>query len=147
MVDSVSPARRSEIMRAVRSSNTKPELAVRRALWSAGFRYGRSRARKLPGSPDLVFPALKAVVFVHGCFWHGHNCSLARVPKSNREFWVEKVRTNRARDARVTRKLRRMGWHAYVVWECSLASSTARVARRLGRLREAAQSPHRSDAI
>lgn len=137
MVDTVSPTRRSEIMRSIRGSGTKPEMAVRRAMWAAGFRYGRSARRRLPGTPDLVFPGLGAVVFVHGCFWHGHGCDLGRVPKTNREFWVAKFQTNRARDARVVRKLRKAGWHVFTIWECRLAVGVERVKSALLKLRSA----------
>ena len=146
MVDSVSPERRSAIMAAIKGRDTKPELAVKRALWSMGFRYGRSRRRRLPGSPDLVFPSLKAVVFVHGCFWHGHQCPLARVPKINTAFWLQKIETNGARDRRVSRHLRRQGWHVLTVWECSLETGVRRVVAALTRLR-AARNSHRNASV
>lgn len=136
MVDSVSKARRSEIMSLIPVRDSAPERAVKRALWAAGFRYGTSKKRKLPGSPDLVFPSLRAVVFVHGCFWHGHQCPLGRTPKSNQEFWLTKVATNRARDLRVVRALRRDDWRVITIWECSLADGIRKTVRALSRFRD-----------
>jgi DNA mismatch endonuclease (patch repair protein) len=111
---------RSEIMRAVRSENTKAELVVRRILYSLGYRY-RLHRKDLPGSPDIVFSSRRKVIFVHGCFWHGHDCKRgARKPKSNSEYWQAKVARNRARDASSTDQLRRTGWESLIVWECEL---------------------------
>jgi DNA mismatch endonuclease, patch repair protein len=115
--------------------DTAPEQAVKRALWAAGFRYARSKNWKLPGSPDLIFPSLGAVVFVHGCFWHGHLCPLGRTPKSNQAFWVSKISANRARDLRVIRALRALGWRVITIWECSLADGTRRAMRALSSTR------------
>lgn len=137
MVDSVSRARRSQIMSLIPVRDTTPERVVKRALWAAGFRYGRSRSRKLPGSPDLVFPALRAVVFVHGCFWHGHLCSLGRTPKTNTEFWTAKIAGNRERDARVTNQLRKDGWRVITIWECCLPDGIRQAKRTLLRYRAA----------
>jgi DNA mismatch endonuclease (patch repair protein) len=119
-VDRLDPARRSTLMARVRSKNTKPEMTVRQALHALGFRY-RLHARGLPGSPDLVFPARRKAIFVHGCFWHGHDCryGLAQ-PKSNVAFWRTKLEANMARDARVKRKLRAAGWSVATVWECAV---------------------------
>ena len=115
-----SAAVRRKTMQAVGSKNTGPELLVRRLLYAHGYRYRLHRA-DLPGHPDLVFVNQKKVIFVNGCFWHGHNCARgARVPKSNREYWVAKVDRNRARDAASLKDLRGSGWAALVVWECQL---------------------------
>ena len=105
-------------MRAVKSSNTSPELAVRKAAHALGLRF-RLQRTDLPGKPDLVFPSRRLAVFVHGCFWHGHDCARgSRVPKSNRAYWTAKIGRNRARDARVAAELQDLGWRACVLWEC-----------------------------
>jgi DNA mismatch endonuclease (patch repair protein) len=118
MVDTVSREKRSQIMKAVRRQSTGAERAVRSALHRMGYRF-RLHASELPGSPDIVFRPTKKVVFVHGCFWHGHrNCG--RVPKSNVDYWVSKITRNRKRDAAARSKLRRIGWRSLVVWECEL---------------------------
>src|SRR5205085_6273771 len=110
--------KRSDVMRAVKSRNTKPEIEVRRSIRAMGFRPA-TRPPKLPGSPDVVLPALRAVVFVHGCFWHRHDgCPRATSPATRVEFWSAKFAKNVARDRRVTRRLRALGWRVLVVWEC-----------------------------
>ena len=106
-------------MANVKSRNTKPEIVLRRALFSRGLRY-RLHVKRLPGTPDLVFPKYRAVVFVHGCFWHGHDCRLFVVPATNREFWVQKIDGNRSRDEQAIRALRGMGWRVMTVWECAV---------------------------
>lgn len=123
MVDFLTPAQRSERMSRIRGKDSRPELALRRVLHRLGLRY-RLHATDLPGKPDLVFPRYKAVVFVHGCFWHRHDgCKIATTPKSNTPFWVEKFEKNKARDSRVAAALRNIGWRVFVVWECDLAPS------------------------
>jgi DNA mismatch endonuclease, patch repair protein len=120
MVDTVSVARRSEIMSRVRNKDTRPELYVRRLIHNAGFRY-RLHVSKLPGRPDLVFPGRKKVIFVHGCFWHSHDgCHNARVPKSRADFWMSKLESNKERDERNMRALMDEGWKVLVIWECEL---------------------------
>lgn len=104
-------------MARIRGRDTKPELLVRRALHARGFRY-RLHAKELPGRPDMVFPRRRAVILVHGCFWHGHDCPLFRLPGSRREFWEAKITGNRARDGVVLARLRELGWRALLVWEC-----------------------------
>lgn len=130
------PERRSRIMRAVRSQDTAPELAVRRAAHGLGYRF-RLHRKDLPGAPDLVFPRLGAVIFVNGCFWHGHSCPRgARVPMNNRGYWLRKIQSNRTRDRAVRSALRRLGWRCLTVWECqtkNAASLAARVRRFLER--------------
>jgi DNA mismatch endonuclease (patch repair protein) len=112
------PARvRSEIMRRVRSENTKPEMSVRRLVHAAGFRY-RLHDKSLPGSPDLVFSTRRKVIFVHGCFWHGHGCEAGNLPSSNTEYWQAKHNRNLVRDRLSLRALSRHGWRALVIWEC-----------------------------
>jgi len=116
---------RSAVMRAVKGRDTKPELMLRRALHRAGYRY-RLHAKDLPGAPDIVFPKRRAVIFVHGCFWHGHDCKRgARTPKANRAYWTAKIDRNRARDADALAALAAAGWRAHVVWECELKDPEA----------------------
>lgn len=116
---------RSRTMRAVRSKNTKPELVVRRLAHSLGFRF-RLHRKDLPGSPDLVFPGRRRVVFVHGCFWHGHDCKRgSRQPKENAEYWRAKISRNVARDERVLGELSALGWESLTVWECELRDHPA----------------------
>lgn len=118
MTDVLSGEQRRRNMAAIRSKNTAPELRVRRALHAAGLRY-RLHDRMLPGTPDLVFPSRRVVVFVHGCFWHCHSgCRYAQLPKSRHEFWRLKLEANVARDARQRNALRRLGWRVLVIWEC-----------------------------
>lgn len=109
-------------MSRIRGKDTKPEMRLRRLLHALGLRY-RLHVRDLPGRPDLVFPKHRAVVFVHGCFWHGHSgCRIANQPKSNAAFWENKFKTNQARDARNLVQLEQAGWRVAVVWECELSS-------------------------
>lgn len=123
MADIVTPARRSEIMSRIHGKGTKPELIVRSAAHRLGFRF-RLHIRKLPGSPDLVFPSRKIALFVHGCFWHRHQgCAYCYVPKSNIQFWREKFKNNVVRDRRVRTGLEEMGWRVAVIWECETADS------------------------
>ncbi|MCW2068342.1 UNVERIFIED_ORG: DNA mismatch endonuclease (patch repair protein) [Stenotrophomonas maltophilia] len=111
-------------MSRIRGSNTKLEVLVRKGLYARGLRY-RLGGAKLPGRPDIVLPKYRTVVFVHGCFWHGHDCPLYRLPKTRPEFWADKIGKNRARDQRVTSELEAMGWLVLTVWECSLRGKTA----------------------
>ena len=119
MTDIVDPATRSRMMSGIRSENTKPEMLLRRALHKNGFRY-RLHDSRIPGKPDLVFPKYHAVLFVHGCFWHGHNCPLFRMPETRNEFWKDKIRKNRERDTVVRKKIEEIGWRLGIVWECAL---------------------------
>ena len=106
-------------MRAVKGRNTKPETALRRALFRRGYRFRLHGA--LPGRPDIVFPARRAVIFVHGCFWHGHSCARgSRAPKTNADYWRKKIARNITRDRDARAALKRLGWRALVVWECRL---------------------------
>jgi DNA mismatch endonuclease (patch repair protein) len=116
---------RSAIMRSVKSRDTKPEMAVRQFLHRLGYRF-RLHRKDLPGTPDLVFPRLKKVVFVHGCFWHGHNCARGnRIPKSNRDYWLAKISRNRERDKLNRALLQAQGWGIYIAWECQIKSLQA----------------------
>lgn len=111
---------RSRTMRAVKSRDTVPEMIVRRMVHAMGKRYRLHRA-DLPGKPDLTFPRLKKIIFVHGCFWHGHYCKRgARQPKDNADYWKQKISRNKERDAKVQETLQSMGWNIMVIWECEL---------------------------
>lgn len=116
-------------MQAVKPTDTRPEIAVRRLLFSLGYRY-RIHYKKLPGKPDVVFPSRRKAVFVHGCFWHGHNCSKGRAPKSRLEYWLPKLRENAERDRRKIAEIEALGWQVLVVWQCEIADGRA-LAQRL----------------
>ncbi len=118
-VDSVSARIRSKIMIANKGANTKLELEVRKALYREGFRY-RLHEKDLPGKPDIVLPRWNAVIFVHGCFWHGHTCHRNPHAKTNKPYWLDKIQRNRARDIEVRHTLLDMGWRVLVVWECAI---------------------------
>lgn len=118
MTDVVDKETRSRMMSGIRAKNTKPELILRRALHAKGFRY-HLHSSKLPGKPDMVFPKYHAVVFVHGCFWHAHNCKYFKLPRSRTEFWQEKLLKNTARDQMVLANTRALGWRVLIVWECA----------------------------
>lgn len=118
MTDTVDSATRSRIMAAIPSKNTKPELLVRRELFRRGFRYTLHK-KGMPGSPDLLFRKYHAVIFVNGCFWHGHGCGTVKLPASNSAFWKQKIIRNRKRDDRSIAKLLDSGWRVMTVWECA----------------------------
>ena len=132
-MDKLTPQQRHANMAAIHSKDTKPEMIVRRGLWARGFRY-RLNHKRLPGHPDLVLRKYRTCIFVNGCFWHGHHINLqfddlqftiessecCKIPKTNREFWVAKIRRNKERDKEEQRKLASMGWHCITVWECEL---------------------------
>ena len=129
MADIISPERRSALMSRIRDKDTKIELEVRHGLHALGFRY-RLGGAGLPGRPDIVLPKYHTVVFVHGCFWHGHSCHLFRLPKTRPDFWKAKIEANRERDCRQTALLEGAGWHVETVWECELRDmSTERCAK------------------
>ena len=124
MPDNHTPEQRHHNMAAIHSSSTKPELKLRRALWSLGFRY-RVNEKRLPGKPDIVLPMYRTVIFVHGCFWHGHkNCKSASTPKTNTDFWTAKLARNQERDQEVWRQLEAKGWNVIIVWECELKNDS-----------------------
>ena len=132
----MTPEQRFKCMSHNRAKNTGPELLLRHSLWRHGFRY-RLNAKELPGSPDIVLPKYRTVLFVHGCFWHGHkDCKYYTVPKTNTGFWVAKVTRNKERDQEVWRKLEAKGWYVIIVWECQLKKgcldeTVERVAREI----------------
>lgn len=119
MADTLTPEQRRLNMSSIRSRDTAPELTVRRALHGRGFRF-RLHRRDLPGRPDIVLPRYRTAVFVHGCFWHGHDCPLFKVPASRTEFWTAKVEANRRRDEASLLRLDQLGWRIACVWECAL---------------------------
>jgi DNA mismatch endonuclease (patch repair protein) len=119
MADVLSREQRSYCMSRIRGKDTKPEYIIRKGLFALGFRY-RLHQRSLPGCPDLVFPRRRAVIFVHGCLWHKHECPLFRWPKTNAEFWRNKITRNSRNDARNIVKLNAAGWRVLTVWECTL---------------------------
>ena len=106
-------------MSGIKSKNTKPELIIRKALFGNGFRY-RLHDKKLPGKPDLVLPKYRTVIFINGCFWHGHNCHLFKWPSTRKAFWKDKIGRNQSRDALAGRQLKKFGWNVIVVWECAI---------------------------
>lgn len=116
-MDNTDPATRSAVMSRIRSRDTKPEMAVRRALHAAGLRY-RLHRKELPGRPDLVFPGRRIALFVHGCFWHQHGCRLSHAPASRLEYWGPKLRRNKERDAGNVKALEAAGWTVMQIWEC-----------------------------
>ena len=120
MADVMTPEQRSRCMAAIKGKDTKPELIVRKYLFSRGLRF-RVQVRKLSGNPDIVLPKYKTVIFVNGCFWHGHEgCKYFRLPKSNVEFWEAKIERNVARDVRNEAELKALGWRVVRVWECEI---------------------------
>lgn len=120
MADVHLPATRSYNMSRIKSKDTKPEMQVRKFLHAQGYRY-RLHDKKLPGKPDIVLPGYNTIIFVHGCFWHGHkNCKYYVVPKTNTAWWLNKISTNKANDAKAVKALKKAGWKVITVWECSL---------------------------
>lgn len=134
-MDNLSRKRRSQNMRAIRSKDTSPEMAVRKLVHGLGYRY-RLHGSKLPGKPDLVFAGRRKVIFIHGCFWHLHRaCREGRIPGSRQAYWKPKLEGNRTRDLRRQRELRQLGWGVMVIWECQVESGrdlSGRIRRFLG---------------
>lgn len=119
-MDKLSPQQRHNNMAAIHGKDTKPEMVVRRYLWGHGYRYRLNHPR-LPGKPDIVMRKYRTCIFVNGCFWHGHEgCRYYTIPKTNTEFWVNKVKRNKERDVKVQHELAAMGWHCITIWECEL---------------------------
>jgi len=135
MADVHTPEARTRNMRAIRNKDTKPELLIRKGLHAAGFRY-RLGGAGLPGRPDLVFPKYKIVIFIHGCFWHGHNCKFFKTPATRTEFWLEKINSNKSRDQKNIQLLLARGWNVIIVWECALKPMRAKLPLALGRISE-----------
>ena len=127
-MDRLTPEQRSVNMSRIRGKDTKPELVVRRLAHSLGYRF-RLHRRDLPGSPDLVFSGRRKVIFVHGCFWHGHGCKIGHVSRTRPRYWATKIERNKARDVTTCQALGRLGWSVLVVWECETRSSGTLVSR------------------
>jgi DNA mismatch endonuclease (patch repair protein) len=122
MTDTVNTALRSRMMAGIRGKNTGPEMLVRKALHARGFRF-RLHSKDLPGKPDLVLAKYHAAIFIHGCFWHGHDCPLFRLPGTRSEFWQKKIDETRTRDFRAIETLTSSGWRSFIIWECALRGS------------------------
>ena len=133
MVDRVSPAVRSKIMSRIRGKNTKPEILVRSELHRLGFRF-RIHDKKLPGSPDIVLKKYQAVIFVHGCFWHRHQCRHFKWPSTNSEFWRKKIDKNWENDMRAIEQLSNLNWRVCIVWECALSGGDSRRSQVIGQI-------------
>ncbi|WP_114813696.1 very short patch repair endonuclease [Paraburkholderia kururiensis] len=133
MVDVVDAATRSRMMSGIRGRNTKPEMLIRRLLHRRGFRF-RLDVRELPGRPDIVLPRYRAAIFVHGCFWHGHDCPLFKWPQTRPTFWREKIARNRANDAKALAALAAQGWRIAIVWECAIRGADRDVDALIERL-------------
>lgn len=136
MVDVHTPEVRSRNMRAIRNKDTKPELLIRKALHARGYRY-RLGGSGLPGHPDIVLPKYKTVIFINGCFWHGHDCKYFKLPATRTEFWADKIKSNQERDQRSVALLQEQGWSVLTVWECSLKPSGRGIQAVLGELENA----------
>ncbi|MBO4394258.1 MAG: DNA mismatch endonuclease Vsr [Spirochaetales bacterium] len=133
-MDKITPEQRHYTMSRIRGKDTKPEILVRKYLFSEGFRF-RKNDKRYPGHPDIVLPKYKTVVFVNGCFWHGHEgCKYYTIPKTNTDFWVAKVQRNQARDRSDVEKLSQMGWNVITIWECQLEKASMELT--LGKLIE-----------
>ena len=133
-MDKITPEQRHYTMSRIRGKDTKPEILVRKYLFSEGFRF-RKNDKRYPGHPDIVLPKYKTVVFVNGCFWHGHEgCKYYTIPKTNTDFWVAKVQRNQARDRSDVEKLSQMGWNVITIWECQLEKAS--MEHTLGKLIE-----------
>lgn len=146
MSDVFTPEKRSAVMARVKGKNTTPELKVRKALTALGARYRLNR-KDLPGTPDIVLPGRRLAIFVHGCFWHGHDCPRgARTPKANREYWTAKVARNVARDQRTSGELTAAGWRVETIWECDLKDGDALRARLERLLQQTPLTPAKAGA-
>lgn len=138
-MDVHSPEQRSYNMSMIKCKNTKPELLVRKWLWAQGYRY-RLHRKDLPGKPDIVFPKIKKVIFVHGCFWHKHNCKYFRLPKTNTDFWEEKISENVRRDQQHYQALIAGGWDYFIIWGCELKTKSADIFDNLKLFLESGQA-------
>lgn len=146
MTDVYDAEKRSAVMRRVKGAGTTPELAVRRLIWRLGGRYRLNR-KDLPGKPDIVLSGRRLAIFVHGCFWHGHDCVRgARVPQANRDYWLAKIGRNRERDSAARAALADLGWRVEVVWECELKDLAEVEARAAGWLRRPTATSPRGNA-
>jgi DNA mismatch endonuclease, patch repair protein len=131
LVDIFSKKKRSQIMSSISGKNTKPEIVLSSILTKLHYRF-RQNIKTLPGTPDIVFSRRKKVIFVHGCFWHGHTCKRATLPQTNKVFWKKKIEGNKARDKRVRRELTKLGWKSLIVWQCQITKTNEeRLQKRL----------------
>ncbi|MBV3637685.1 very short patch repair endonuclease [Bacteroides cellulosilyticus] len=128
MSDIYSKSKRSDIMSKISGKETKPEILVRKYLFSKGFRF-RKNVKGLPGKPDIVLPKYKVIIFIHGCFWHGHSCKRGNLPSSNIQFWENKISQNLSRDKNVTQKLKELGWKVIIIWQCEIQNNLSREIR------------------
>lgn len=126
MSDIFSPPKRSDIMSKIRGKNTKPEILVRKFLFSQGLRY-RLNVKTLPGKPDIVLPKYKTVIFINGCFWHGHTCKKGQIPSTNIDFWKEKILSNKSRDDKNAMLLTKLGWNVITIWQCEISKIDNRI--------------------
>jgi len=138
--DIYSKRKRSEIMSKISGTETKPEILVRKYLFSKGFRF-RKNDKRLPGRPDIVLPKYKTVVFIHGCFWHGHHCKAGKLPETNKEFWENKINSNIERDKKNQHKLEKLGWKIIIVWQCKLKNKKV-VTKKLKEIEQKIQNEH-----
>jgi DNA mismatch endonuclease, patch repair protein len=123
-MDRLTPIKRSWLMSRIKGRDTKPELIVRKMISAMGYRY-RLYRKDLPGKPDIVFVSKRKVIFIHGCYWHGHNCKKGKLPKSNISFWKDKIETNKVRDKKNIRELKLLGWTVLTIWQCQLKKTLA----------------------
>lgn len=125
MTDIFPKNKRSEIMAKISGKESKPEIIVRKYLFTNGYRY-RKNDKRFPGKPDIVLPKYKTVIFIHGCFWHGHDCKASKLPETRMDFWKEKIKGNKERDIKNKEKLQLLGWKVIIIWQCSLINKDKR---------------------
>jgi len=138
--DIYSKRKRSEIMSQISGTETKPEILVRKYLFSKGFRF-RKNDKRLPGRPDIVLPKYKTVIFIHGCFWHGHHCKAGKLPETNKEFWENKINSNMERDKNNQLILEKLGWKIIIVWQCKLKNRKV-MTKKLKEIEQKIQNEH-----
>jgi len=138
--DIYSKLKRSEIMSKISGTETKPEILIRKYLFSKGFRF-RKNDKRLPGRPDVVLPKYKTVIFIHGCFWHGHHCKAGKLPETNKEFWENKINSNMERDKKNQHKLEKLGWKIITVWQCKLKNKKV-LTKKLKEIEQKIQNKH-----
>lgn len=140
MGDIYSKRKRSEIMSKISGTETKPEILIRKYLFGKGFRF-RKNDKRLPGRPDIVLPKYKTVIFIHGCFWHGHHCKAGKLPETNKEFWRNKINSNIERDKKNQHKLEKLGWKIIIIWQCKLKNKKMMI-KKLKEIEQKIQYEH-----